>query len=96
MTKKIRQGGRTRCASRAAAQKKKAEIEQDWITGHYDRTRLKYMPRTLGKSATEISAPDLFGRFTKYQAKDKGLAQSSIVTRYIALQKMLAGALDLQ
>jgi integrase len=44
----------------AAAQKKKAEIEQDWITGHYDRTRLKYMPRTLGKSATEISVPELF------------------------------------
>jgi integrase len=87
-------GAADNTASRAAAQKKKAEIEQDWITGHYDRTRLKYKPRTLGKSATEISVPELFDRFTKYQAKEEGLSQSSIVTRYIALKKMLEKVLD--
>jgi integrase len=47
-------------ASRAAARRKKADIEQDWITGHYDPTLLKYKTRTLGKSATEISVPELF------------------------------------
>jgi integrase len=87
-------GAADNTASRAAAQKKKAEIEQDWITGHYDRTLLKYKPRTLGKSATEISVPELFDRFTKYQAKEEGLSQSSIVTRYIALRKMLEKVLD--
>jgi integrase len=78
----------------AVARKKQAEIEQDWITGHYDPTRLKYKPRTLGKSATEISVPELFDRFTKHQAKEKGLSQSSIVTRYIALRKMLEKVLN--
>lgn len=87
-------GAADNTASRAAAQRKKAEIEQDWITEHYDRTLLKYKPRTLGKSATEISVPELFDRFTKYQAKEEGLSQSSIVTRYIALRKMLEKVLD--
>ena len=87
-------GAADNTASRAAAQRKKAEIEQDWITEHYDQTLLKYKPRTLGKSATEISVPELFDRFTKYQAKEEGLSQSSIVTRYIALRKMLEKVLD--
>jgi integrase len=87
-------GAADNAVSRAVAQRKKAEIEQDWITGHYDPTRLKYKPRTLGKSATEISVPELFDRFTKYQAKEEGLSPSSIVTRYIALRKMLEKVLD--
>jgi integrase len=87
-------GAADNTASRAAAQRKKAEIEQDWITGHYDSTLLKYKPQTLGKSATEISVPELFDRFTNYQAKSEGLSQSSIVTRYIALRKMLEKVLD--
>lgn len=59
---------------RSLALQKKAQIELDWQIGQYDRTLLKYQPRTLGKSATEISAPELFDRFTKHQAKAKGLA----------------------
>jgi integrase len=49
---------------RALAQKTAAQIELDFRLGdeHYDRTLLKYKPRTLGKTATEISAPELFDR----------------------------------
>jgi integrase len=79
---------------RSLALQKKAQIELDWQIGQYDRTLLKYKPRILGKSATEISVPELFDRFTKYQAKEEGLSQSSIVTRYIALRKMLEKVLD--
>lgn len=77
--------------ARAKAKKTAAQIEMDFAygEGYYDRTLLKYKPRTLGKTATEISAPELFDRFTKYQAKAKSLAQSSIDTRYIPLRKML-------
>jgi integrase len=74
---------------RALADKIKAEIEWDWHIGQYDSTKLKYMPRTLGSNATEISAPELFDHFTKYQAKDKKLSQSSIDTRYHPLKRML-------
>jgi integrase len=51
---------------RSLALETKAEIELDFKLylkrgeGYYDRTLLKYKPRTLGKSATEISAPELF------------------------------------
>jgi integrase len=79
---------------RSLALQKKAQIELDWQIGQYDRTLLKYQPRTLGKSATEISAPKLFDRFTKHKAKAKGLAQSGIKSRYIALRKMLEKVLD--
>jgi integrase len=79
---------------RSLALQKKAQIELDWQIGQYDRTLLKYQPRTLGKSATEISAPELFDRYTKYHARDKGLAQSGIKSRCIALRKMLEKVLD--
>jgi integrase len=75
--------------ARALAEKTKAEIEWDWHIKQYDPTLLKYKPRTVGSNATEISAPELFDRFTKYQAKDKRLSQSSIDTRYQPLKRML-------
>lgn len=79
---------------RSLAAEKKIQIERDWQFGYYDPTLLKYKPRTLGKSATEISVPELFDRFTQHQAKMKGLSQSSIDTRYIALRKMLEKVLN--
>ena len=83
--------------AKALAQKIATRIELDFLQrdeGRYDETLLRYKPRILGKSATEISAPELFDRFTKHQAKAKGLAQSGINSRYIALRKMLEKVLD--
>jgi hypothetical protein len=83
--------------ARSLAQKIATLIELDFIQrdeGRYDETLVKYKPHLLGKSATEISVPELFDRFTNYQAKSEGLSQSSIVTRYIALRKMLEKVLD--
>jgi integrase len=81
---------------RSQALRKKAQIELDWQLGaeHYDQTLLKYKPRTLGKAATEISAPELFDRFTKHQAKAKGLAPSSIKNRYQSIASALKKYLD--
>jgi integrase len=83
--------------AKALAQKIATRIELDFLQrdeGYYDRTLLKYKPRVLGKSATEISAPELFDRFTKHQAKTNNLAQSGINSRYVALRKMLDKALN--
>jgi integrase len=74
---------------RSLAQIKKAEIELDWQTGHYDRTLLKYRPRTIGKTATEILAPELFRLFGEHQAKYKGVSRSSIESRYKPIVRML-------
>lgn len=83
--------------NRKLAQKRAAEIELDFSLGdeYYDRTILKYKPRTIGKSATEISAPELFDRFTQHQAKVRGLAQSGIKSRYIPVRQMLEKSLNL-
>ena len=43
----------------AVAWMKKAEIEQDWVTDHYDLTLLKYKSRKIDKFATEISVSEL-------------------------------------
>lgn len=51
--------------------------------------------RTIGANATEISVPELFDRFTKFQAKDRKLAQSSIDARYKLLGRMLEKHLDI-
>jgi integrase len=84
--------------ARALAQKIATRIELDFLQrdeGRYDETLLKYKPHLLGKSATEISAPELFDRFTKQRAKAKGLAQSGINSRYIPVRKMLEKVLDI-
>ena len=81
---------------RSFALSKKAQIELDWQLGveHYDRTLVKYRPKTLGKAATEISAPELFDRFTKHQTKAKGLSPSSIKNRYQSIISALKKHLD--
>jgi integrase len=51
--------------------------------------------RTIGANATEISVPELFDRFIKFQTKDRKLAQSSIDTCYKPLGRMLEKHLDI-
>jgi integrase len=81
--------------NKTLAGKLASKIEIDFHLGdeYYDCTLKKYRPRTLGKNATEISAPELFDRFTKYKAK--GLTQSSIDTRYVPVRKMLEKVLNM-
>jgi integrase len=55
----------------AVARKKSSEIELDMQAGYFDPTLLKYKPKILGKTATEITAPELFTKFTQNQAKEK-------------------------
>jgi integrase len=62
---------------KAIAKQKAAQIELDVSAGYFDVTLLKYKPRTLGKTATEINAAELFQRFSEHQFKEKGLARSS-------------------
>ncbi len=81
------------CRSKAGMVKN--QIELDWQTGQYDPTLLKYRPRTTGKNASEISAPELFARFTQHRAKEKGLAKSTIATKYKVIERQLSQYLDL-
>ena len=86
-------------AGRGHAEGIKEQIEEDIKKihlGYYDPTLLKYKPRTIGKNATEITTVELFERFTKHQFKDKGLAQSSIKSRYKPVKRMLEKYLDIQ
>jgi integrase len=74
---------------KAVAKMKAAEIEKDLACGYFDPTLLKYRPRTLGKTATEITAPELFKRFSEHKRKDLGVSDRSIETRYKPLMKWL-------
>jgi integrase len=80
---------------RSLALQRKAEIELDWQTGHYDKSLLKYRPRTLGKTATEVSAPELFAKFTKAQAKEENLLPSTVKHKYRAIERQLEKYLNL-
>jgi integrase len=80
---------------RAKAGMVKHQIEQDFHTGHYDPTLLKYKSRTIGKNATEISAPELFSRFTQHQSKEQGLAKSTVTAKYKVIEHELERYLNL-
>ncbi len=73
---------------RAFAAKKMSEISMDLISGHYDPTRLKYRSRKLGANPTELTAVELFEKYTAFIIKDKGLAPGSM-HRYKAIASKL-------
>ncbi len=78
---------------KAIAKQKAAQIELDISAGYFDPTLLKYKPRTLGKAATEISAVELFERFTAHRFKDYGLSPGSR-SRYTCIKGYLLARLD--
>ena len=78
----------------AVARKKSSEIELDMQAGYFDSTLLKYKPKILGKTATEITAPELFAKFTQNQAKEKNLANRSIEARYTPILRYLERSLN--
>jgi integrase len=83
----------------AEAERKKKQIEkdtEDLSLGYYDPTLLKYKPRTIGKNPTEITTVQVFDKFTQHQLKHKGLAQSSIKSRYEPVTRMLEKHLKIQ
>ena len=81
---------------RAYANTIKCQIENDVKYGYYDKSLLKYKPRTIRKNPTEITTVELFDRFTRHQLKHKGLSKNSIDTRYKFLQRMLEKHLNIQ
>jgi integrase len=80
---------------RAVAKLKSAEIEKDLINGYFDPTLLKYKPRTLGKTATEVNAPELFEKFTHHKLRNEGVSSRSIETRYKPLLGYLQRSLNI-
>jgi integrase len=86
-------------AGRAYARSIKDRIETDAhprnLHEYYDPTLLRYRNKALGKNASEVTAVELFDRFTKYQQKNKALAQSSVNSRYVPVKRMLEKHLNL-
>ena len=79
---------------RALAKQKAAQIELDLQTGHYDPTKLKYKPRVLGKTATELSCPKLFERYTLEIAREKALSNGALC-KYQGAKAHLQRRLDI-
>jgi integrase len=74
--------------NRVYAEQKARQIELDWLSGNYDRTLLKYKPRAMGKTATEISTIELFERYTQAMKQDKSLSPNAL-QKYRALANHL-------
>jgi integrase len=79
---------------RAQAKRKASEIELDIAAGYFDPTLLKYKPQLLGKTATEISAPELFNRYVDAIAREKNLASSSL-RRYQGIRSHIEERLNI-
>ena len=79
----------------AVARQKASQIELDLQAGYFDPTLLKYKPRTLGKSATEVTAPELFEKFIQHKLKNEGISPRSVETRYQPLLGYLRRSLNL-
>jgi integrase len=69
------------------------QIEKDLLSDYFDPTLVKYRPMSLSKTATELSVPELFTRFTAHQFKVKGLALGSM-RRYQPIQSCLEQRLN--
>jgi integrase len=63
---------------RAIAKLKAAQIEKDLINENFDPTLLKYKPRILDKTATELSCPELFDRWLRAMTIEKALSPGSL------------------
>jgi integrase len=72
----------------SSAKLKIAQIEKDIAYGNFDTTLLKYKPRRLGDNPTEITAVELFEKYTAVIIRDKDLAPGSI-HRYKAIASKL-------
>jgi integrase len=79
----------------AVAKRKAAQIELDIQAGYFDPTLLKHKPRILGKSATEISCPELFERYLQAMMREKALAAGSL-RRYQGCGYHLRRSLDIR
>jgi integrase len=79
---------------KAIAKQKAAQIEKDLLNDYFDTTLVKYRPKTLGKTATELSCAELFERFTQHRFKDYGLSPGSR-SRYTCIKGYLSARLDM-
>lgn len=67
---------------------KKSQIEEDWQKDRYDPTLVNYRPQTMGKTATIITAPELFEKFAAHRIKQEHLSRSTI-DRYQSIVNLL-------
>jgi integrase len=80
--------------NRALAEVKKKSIEQDWANETYDPSNFTYKPQTTGSNATDITAPELFKRFTAHKLREGNISEHTASARYRNIQLTLKTHLD--
>jgi integrase len=68
--------------NRALAEVKKKAIKTDWANANYDESLYRYKPQTIGSNATDITAPELFKRFTSHKLKEGDISEHTASARY--------------
>ncbi len=80
--------------NRALAEAKKKAIETDWANATYDESLFRYKPQTIGSNATDITAPELFKRFTAHKLREGDISEHTASARYKQIQSALNKHLD--
>ncbi len=75
--------------NRALAEAKKKAIETDWANATYDESLFRYKPQTIGSHATDITAPELFKRFTAHKLREGDISEHTASARYKQIQSAL-------
>jgi integrase len=83
-------------ANRAFATATRKKIENDWADGKYDATLLNYKPQTTGSNATDITAPELFKRFTAHKIKCGDISPHTASIAYRGLESSLRKHLNIE
>jgi integrase len=88
-------GWRDTPPNRNAAAVIKRRIEADWNDGNYDESRLRYTPQITGHNATDITAPELFKRFTQHKLKTNTISEHTASVRYLGIRRALERELNM-
>jgi integrase len=81
-------------SNRSLATSIKNKIEQDCCNGTYDKSLLRYKPQITGSNATDITAPELFQRFTNHKLKIGDISEHTASICYKHIRTVLERQLN--
>jgi integrase len=80
--------------NRARAESIKKQIEEDWVSENYDQSLFKYRPQTIGRNATDITAPELFKKYTAHKLRAGDICEHTASVRYTTIENLFNTRLD--
>jgi integrase len=89
VTRSLALGLKDTLPNRALAKGIKKRIEEDCKSGIYDPSLFSYRLQTIGSNAADITAPELFAKFTAHKLKVGDISQHTASVGYSTIQSIL-------